>query len=94
VFAAARQLGDVYGDAELVERVRADVVRAGGPELVNDGRETAPSKRLARYRPGYAKTIDGPLAIAELGLVELRRQCPHLDQWLTKLDQSQGFCPA
>jgi hypothetical protein len=90
VFAAATELGDLYGNAALTDRLRADVRAAGGPELVNDGPKTAPSKRLMRYRPGYVKTMDGPLAIADLGLPVLRRSCPHLDAWLDKLDQSRG----
>jgi len=103
VFAAAPQLGDLYADAALVERLKADIADAGGAEFVNDGHTTAPSKRLARYKPGYAKTSDGPLAVEELGLPALRRQCPHLDAWLTalerslvpdQLDQSEGGCPA
>jgi uncharacterized protein DUF4276 len=66
-------------------RLFQDVKAAGGPELVNDGPETAPSKRLLRYWPTYVKTMDGPLAIAELGVAKLRAQCPHLDAWLTDL---------
>ena len=94
VFAAANELGDLYEDANLASRLRADAAAAGGPELVNDGPDSAPSKRLAQYCPGYEKTIAGPLVIEELGLPALRRQCPHLDRWLTRLDQSHGICPA
>jgi hypothetical protein len=85
VFAAAEQLGDLYGDPILTSRLRADVQQVGGPELVNDGPATAPSKRLLGYRPDYAKTIAGPAVIAELGIARLRAQCPHLDRWLTAL---------
>ncbi|MFB9300301.1 DUF4276 family protein [Kibdelosporangium philippinense] len=59
---------------------------AGGAELVNDTPSNAPSKRLSRYRSDYIKVSDGPLAIAELGLPALRKECPHLDSWLTKLE--------
>lgn len=31
---------------------------------------------------GDAQRGDGPEAIRELGLVELRRRCPHADEWL------------
>lgn len=85
VFAAAEQLGEWYDDADLAARLRSDTDAAGGPELVNDGPATAPSKRLLCYRPDYAKTLDGPAAIAELGLPELRVRCPHLDGWLGRL---------
>jgi hypothetical protein len=87
VFAAARQLGDWYGDPELARCLLADSAGVGGPELVNDGPETAPSKRLKNYRPGYMKTLDGPLVIAELGLPALRVTCPHLDRWLAELER-------
>ena len=85
VFAAHRPLGELHGDA-LADRLKADVDAAGGPELVNDGVNTAPSKRLRKYCPGYVKTMDGPLAVEELGLAELRAQCPHLDEWLKGLE--------
>lgn len=85
VFAAATQLGDVLGDQELAARLIADSEAAGGPELVNDGPSTAPSKRLLTYRTGYAKVVDGPLAVGELGLPALRARCPHLDRWLSAL---------
>ena len=86
VFAAADQLGELLG-GELAMKVRDDVVHAGGPELVNDGPVTAPSKRLMSYCPRYVKTTDGPLAISALGVESLREQCPHFDSWLRKLER-------
>lgn len=86
VFAAAEQLGWLLPDPGLVEQLEADVLDSGGPELVNDGPSTAPSKRLETYCAAYSKTNDGPLAIADLGIEPLRAQCPHLDRWLTILD--------
>ncbi|WP_040775871.1 DUF4276 family protein [Nocardia pneumoniae] len=84
VFAAAEQVGHLLPG--LTERLVEDVQAAGGPELVNDGPETAPSKRILNYCPQYSKTTDGPLAIADLGVDALRAQCPHLDRWLSMLD--------
>ncbi len=85
VFAAAEQVG--YLLPGLTEQLLADVRTVGGPEFINDGAETAPSKRLMNYCPQYSKTNDGPLAIADLGIGELRKQCPHLDAWLDTLDE-------
>jgi hypothetical protein len=85
VFAAREQLGWLLGGA-IAARMDADVAAAGGPEGVNDDPATAPSKRLARYCSGYIKTQDGPLAIADLGVEGLRRQCPHLNDWLRRLE--------
>ena len=86
MFAAADQLGELAGQKTLAAKLHEDVSRAGGPELVNDGPSTAPSKRIHRYWPSYSKTLDGPMAIAELGLRTLRLRCPHLDQWLRRLE--------
>ncbi|WP_280409144.1 DUF4276 family protein [Nocardia brasiliensis] len=84
VFAAAEQVG--YLLPGLTEKLVKDVLVAGGPELVNDGPVTATSKRILTYCPQYSRTNDGPLAIAELGVAELRSQCPHFDAWLEELD--------
>lgn len=86
VLAACEQLGSLYGDAALVRKLRLEIDKAGGPELVNDGPSTAPSKRLLRHRPDYVKTLHGPLAIDDLGVPSLREQCPHLDRWFTQLE--------
>lgn len=85
VFAAARQLADLRGEPGLAGELRRQVDDAGGPESVNDGADTAPSKRLLRHCPDYVKTLDGPLAIESLGVPALRRCCPHVDEWLARL---------
>lgn len=86
VFAAAEQLSWLFGGSDLAELLIKDMLSVGGPELVNDGPHTAPSKRLDRYCVGYSKTNDGPLAIADLGIEGLKAQCPHFAAWLDKLD--------
>lgn len=85
VFAAADQLAELLGD-EVGDKLKHDVAVAGGAELVNDAPETAPSKRLLRYSPGYSKTLDGPLALIGCGLPKLRAMCPRLDGWLASFD--------
>jgi hypothetical protein len=71
-------MGDPGPAAELERIVQLE----SGPELVNDGVDTAPSKRIMSAYPHYAKTIDGPLVIAEAGLDAIRSTCPHADDWL------------
>ncbi len=55
------------------------------PEDVNDGKNTAPSKRLQAI-PTYQKTLHGPLAIAEAGLPAVRARCPRFNEWVAKLE--------
>ena len=56
------------------------------PEEINDGSDTAPSKRIAAHCPGYNKIIDGINIIDKIGLPKIRKECPHFDSWLTKLE--------
>lgn len=58
------------------------------PERINDGRETAPSKRIIAEIPEYEglKSSAGPDVVKEIGLPCLRRKCPHFDKWLARLE--------
>jgi len=58
------------------------------PELINDGLQTAPSKRIIAQFPDYgkAKPTFGPQLAAKIGLQAIRDNCPHFNQWLSKLE--------
>jgi Domain of unknown function (DUF4276) len=86
VLANCRQLGEVMGDPGPAAELERIVQREPGPELVNDGVDTAPSKRILGAYPRYAKTVDGPLVIAEVGLEAIRGTCPHADGWLREVE--------
>ncbi len=74
------------GDPGPAADLEGIVQHGSGPELVNDGVDTAPSKRIMSAYPQYSKTIDGPLVIAEVGLDAIRSFCPHADGWLRELE--------
>jgi hypothetical protein len=75
-------MGD-NGTAVGLQRI---VDQAGGPEQVNDGVDTAPSKRILKAYPRYLKSADGPRVITEVGLPTIRAACPHTDGWLAELE--------
>ena len=56
------------------------------PESINNSPQTAPSKRILAAIPEYQKTLHGPLIAADIGLDTIRRQCPHFDGWLQRLE--------
>jgi hypothetical protein len=58
------------------------------PEEINDSRGTAPSKRIKALIPEYEKPLLGSLAVLEIGLNRIRAECPHFDDWLTRLESS------
>ncbi len=58
------------------------------PEELNESQHTAPSKRIIKYLPNYEgqKAQVGPLVAEEIGLSVLRSNCPHFNEWITKLE--------
>lgn len=62
------------------------------PELINDGPQTAPSKRIIAQFPDYEdqKVIVGAGVGELIGLPAIRAKCPHFDAWIKKLEQLGG----
>jgi Domain of unknown function (DUF4276) len=81
-----RRLGEVMGEPGPAAELQRIVNLESGPELVNDGVDTVPSKRIMRVYPQYTKTIDGPLVIVAVGLDTIQTTCPHADEWLRELE--------
>jgi hypothetical protein len=57
------------------------------PELIDDGQDTAPSKRIAAQFPNYSKTTVGPQMAELIGLENIRSKCPHFNAWLERLEK-------
>lgn len=73
-------------DATLVETLKRALAAAGAPEDINDGPQTAPSKRILAAMPGYQKTFHGPLIACDIGLDAIRQACPHFHTWLLAVE--------
>ena len=56
------------------------------PEDIDDGSETAPSKRIARTISMYRKALHGPLIAETIGLDAIREECPRFNQWVERLE--------
>ncbi len=59
------------------------------PEEINEGAQTAPSKRIIKHLPVYerSKVRVGASAAAAIGLISLREKCPHFSEWVAALEQ-------
>ncbi len=55
------------------------------PELINDGLETHPSKRLENLIPGYEKPLHGPIIALENGIHSILEKCPRFKGWVELL---------
>lgn len=64
----------------------AAIANAMAPEDIDEGPDTAPSKRIQRLFPGYRKVLHGPTAAGRIGLGAMREKCPHFAQWLGRLE--------
>jgi Domain of unknown function (DUF4276) len=56
------------------------------PELIDDGPQSAPSKRIIDKFPDYAKPTMGPEVAERIGLDAIRSKCPHFHAWLSRLE--------
>jgi hypothetical protein len=87
---------DYFQASKLVALITQAVSRAGTPEQVNDGHQTAPSKRLEAWTRDHSprlqryskatKTRHGPQLAARLTLPVIRRACPRFDAWIGRLE--------
>lgn len=95
LFSAPTVISRFLQSRVLGEAMTAAVAACGGPEQVNDDRQTAPSKRLAslfrdHVLQRYDKTFHGPLLAIEIGLPAIRAAYPRFGGWLTRLEQLAG----
>jgi hypothetical protein len=80
------------GKGDLAAELRTIRQDFESPEDINDSVETAPSKRVERLFPGYEKPLHGPLAVMEIGLSAIRKECSHFNRWLERLEGLPAAC--
>jgi len=73
---------------EAISKLVSLTKRYDSPELINDGPETAPSKRIIREIPTYEKLKPkaGPIVAGKISLPVMRARCPHFGGWVTRLE--------
>jgi hypothetical protein len=74
-----------------IEMLTAVAASEPSIEYIDDGRDTAPSKRITDILPEYGgrKSIVGPDIAEYIGVAKIRAACPHLDRWLVRLEGIQ-----
>ena len=87
LFSDTDKFGLSIGRTDLSLKFKAIRNQFKTPEEINDSPITAPSKRIKGLIPNYEKPILGILAILEIGLDTIRKECPHFKQWLEQLEQ-------
>lgn len=56
------------------------------PEFINNGKDTAPSKRILKAINNYGKIIDGTRIAQHISLNKIKEKCYHFSQWINKIE--------
>ncbi len=78
-----KYLGNIISE-KAIDEINGIIKSYPNPELINDGSETAPSKRLAKIIPGYQKVLHGPVIALENGIGKILEKCPRFNAWVEK----------
>jgi len=87
LFSDCTRFAKSIGRPELAGPFQAIRDAFSTPEEINDSPQTAPSKRVQELVAGYEKPLLGVLAVLDIGLETIRRECPHFSNWLGQLEQ-------
>jgi hypothetical protein len=78
-------------DAQIAVQTLEGIVNSfeGNPEMVNTGRQTAPSKRIIQLIPEYDhnKVRVGAVLAGFDGVPFLKSRCQHFGEWIDKLER-------
>ncbi|GMO57270.1 MAG: DUF4276 family protein [Rickettsiales bacterium] len=73
------------GDEKEMQNILKD--KKGNPEDINDGKETAPSKRIKKIFKQYRKgNLDFANIVCEIGIEKIKSSCPHFKSWLNEIE--------
>ena len=79
-----------------IERLKRIADSFESPELMDEGADTAPSKRIIAQLPRYEhdKATVGVQAAQQIGLSRIRARCPHFSRWVERLEGLGAWNPA
>lgn len=79
---------EYFDRPEGIVALKAIADSFGNPELIDQGEQTAPSKRIIKIFSDYAsnKPTIGSMIAHEIGIEALKKQCRHFNNWITKLE--------
>jgi hypothetical protein len=90
LFSDADRFGKAIGRPDLSQAFQAIRNQFPTPEEIDDSPLTAPSKRVKNLFDGYEKPLMGTLAVLEIGLEAIRRECPLFRNWIERLERWPG----
>ena len=76
---------ELIAEADVVNKIREIRESYLTPEHINNSTETAPSKRLEKLIPNYAKIKNGTLVSKNMGIDKILAECPHFREWIEQI---------
>ena len=86
LFSSPVKLAESLGNKKLSSTFLTIRNKFSSPEEINDHYDTCPSRRIEGVFQGFKKTINGITAASRIGLETMRQECPHFNEWITKLE--------
>lgn len=86
MFVSPEELASQTDRQDVLSKLQEIKSECSSPEEINDHPDTAPSRRIIKLIPTYKKTGHGISVIQSIGLDIIRQECPHFNEWLTKLE--------
>lgn len=91
LFAGPSEMAEVFERPSLREIFEQIVKDCGGCENINDGYDTAPSKRIQQnfhsYKKGRSINAHAYRIAQHIGVERIRKACPLFNDWYSKLER-------
>ena len=78
---------ELFAEADVVNKIQEIRESYPTPEHINNSPETAPSKRLEKLIPNYAKIKNGTLISKDMGIDKILAECPHFREWVEQISR-------
>ncbi|MCC7386268.1 MAG: DUF4276 family protein [Deltaproteobacteria bacterium] len=88
LFSDPEKLAQVLEPPSLARQLHALRGGFGSPEDID--RDQPPSKRILSFHPSYQKVHHGTRAAIDIGVEAMRSECPHFNEWLSRLEALNG----
>ncbi len=85
LFSDLTKLEEAYFEYDLTA-LKACVKVQSNPELINDGAETAPSKRIINCIECFDKANVGVDVLDKIGMEHIVRKCRHFAEWVEHIE--------
>ncbi len=84
LFSSLEQIEAAFPENDKKQELNAIRKQVQSPEEINT--TIPPYKRLKALYPKYKKRADGLTIAQAVGIDTMRRECPHFDEWIQKLE--------